>query len=135
MLPIVSSTQGQFESLPVRCQSGAYLRFEIAGYLGAPGLSLSVRSTSATEAPVPPGEVARERWIASLVRCPAAENLFTIVAADSRPDLWFAFFDPIEVPWGSHIAQYLIDRAWGCLWAALGLMLLAALFDPAPLTG
>ena len=54
---------------------------------------------------------------------------------DSRPDLWFAFADPIEVPWGSHIAQSLVDRAWGCLWAALGLMLLAALFDPAPLTG
>lgn len=126
-------TQGQFESLPVRCQSGAYLRFEIAGYLGAPGLSLSVRRTPGVEVPVPPGEVARERWIASLVRCPA--DPFTIVAADSRPDLWFAFADPIEVPWGSHIAQSLIDRAWGCLWAALGLMLLAALFDPAPLTG
>jgi hypothetical protein len=51
------------------------------------------------------------------------------------PDLWFAFADPIEVPWGSQIAQTLIDRAWGCVFAALGLTLLAALFDPAPLTG
>ena len=49
------------------------------------------------------------------------------MAADSRPDLWFAFADPIEVPWGSYIAQSLIDRAWGWLWAALGLTLLAAL--------
>lgn len=124
-------TQGQFESLPVRCESGAYLRFEIAGYLGTPGLSLRVLSAR-SEAHVQPAEVARERWIASLVRCPA--DRFTIVAADSRPDLWFAFADPIEVPWGSYIAQSLIDRAWGWLWAALGLTLLAALFDPTPLT-
>jgi hypothetical protein len=126
-------TEGQFESLPVRCQSGAYLRFEIAGYLGIPGLSLSVRSTPGREVSVQPGELARERWIASLVRCPS--DSFTIVAVDSRPDLWFAFADPIEVPWGSQIAQTLIDRAWGCVFAALGLTLLAALFDPAPLTG
>ena len=46
---IGNPTQGQFESLPVRCESGAYLRFEIAGYLGTPGLSLRVLSAGSED--------------------------------------------------------------------------------------
>jgi hypothetical protein len=42
--------------------------------------------------------------------------------------------DTIEAPWGSRVAASLIDSAWLCLFAALGLTLLAAFFDPAPLS-
>ena len=50
------------------------------------------------------------------------------VSIDQRPG------DTIEVPWGSYVARSLIDSAWLYMFAALGLTLLAAFFDPAPLS-
>ena len=50
------------------------------------------------------------------------------LSIDQRPG------DTIEVPWGSYLARSLIDSAWLYMFAALGLTLLAAFFDPAPLS-
>jgi len=130
---IGNPAQGRFESRPVRCQPGGYLRFDVAGYLGVPGMSLSVLSRPGREIAVRPAELPRERWLTTLVRCP--DDPFTVVAADSRPDLWFAFAAPIEVAWGSRAAEALITHAWAFVFGALGLTLLAASFDPSPSAG
>lgn len=118
--------QGRFESTPLQCAPGSYLRFELAGYVGQPGLSLSVASARHREIFVRPGEVPGERWLTSVVRCPGSP--FTVVAVDSRPDLWFGFAEPIEVAWGSQLADGLVQHAWGLLFAAMCITLLATRF-------
>jgi hypothetical protein len=119
--------QGRFESAPLRCELGSYLSFDVAGYLGQPGLSLSVVSRTNQETWLQPDELPMERWIPTLVACPT--DGFTVDAVDERPDLWFAFGDPVEVAWASALADWLIDRGQGLLFAALGLALLVARFE------
>jgi hypothetical protein len=118
-------SMGRFESQPVLpCVRTAFLKFEVAGYLGQPGLSLRVKDvTSGREHNVLPRQLAKESWLNAHVSCP--DEPFTIVAEDLTPDAWFAFRDPVEIGWASVAADWLIARARGLLLISLTLAYLA----------
>jgi hypothetical protein len=102
----------------------AFLKFEVAGYLGEPRLSLGVKDiTNGREQNVLPRQLARESWLDARVSCP--DKPFTIVAEDRTPDWWFAFRDPVEIGWASVAADVLISRARGLLLISLALACLA----------
>jgi hypothetical protein len=110
---------GRFESEPVaRCDLGGSLEFQVAGYLGLPGLRLAVRDVrSGREVEVRPGILAREEWQSARVSCP--DGPYAIIAADDRPDYWFAFRAPAEVGRASPVAESLIAISGRLLLAAL----------------
>src|SRR5512146_1053958 len=73
-----------------------YLRFAIAGYLGAEGLDLSVESTDgARSRHVVPATPAGENWVTVTLATPSPD--FTLRARDSSHASWFAFAPPTEV--------------------------------------
>jgi hypothetical protein len=117
---------GRFESrtLPP-CHRPALLKFQVAGYLGEPKLSLSLREVaSGRQKDVQVPGLAMEQWIDARIPCPAVP--FTVVAEDHNPDYWFAFREPIEVGWLTAIADSLVARGFGLLLislAAAGLVL------------
>jgi hypothetical protein len=119
-----NGAQGDFTAESTRgCEPGTLLEFEVAGYLGRPGLSLGIHDAgTGRDWPIAPSELAGERWLPASVRCPGAQ--FAVTATDRNPDFWFAFDEPVEVPRGSHDAEYLIDHAEAVLLFGLTLLVL-----------
>jgi hypothetical protein len=116
--------EGRFETQAAVCEVATHLRFEVAGYLSEPGLSLLVKDVSSgRETAIDVRELAKERWVGARIRCPGGP--FIVAAADARPDLWFAFREPVEIGWASSIAEWLIERARALLLASLALCVLA----------
>lgn len=108
---------GQFESEPIRCQTGGSLRFDVSGYLGWAGHSLVLRDVDrARDTAIAPTRIAREDWTDVATACPS--GLFSIVAVDQSPESWFGFREPIEIAWGSVAAEWLIHRV-GTLFGGL----------------
>jgi hypothetical protein len=116
---------GRFESRALApCTGGAFLKFQIAGYLGEPRLSLAVREVaSGRQRDVGLPRLAMERWIDASVSCPTAP--YTIVAEDLRPDYWFAFREPVEAGWMSVVTDELVSRSLGLLLISLAAACLA----------
>ena len=118
-------SMGRFESQPLSpCKRARFLKFDLAGYLGEPGLSLAVKhAASDRQHEVLPGRLAKETWIGAPVSCP--DDLFTVVAEDQRADYWFAFRDPVEIGWASVLSEWLIARSFGLVLISLTLACLA----------
>jgi hypothetical protein len=110
---------GRFESHTLQpCGRTKFLKFQVAGYLGEPELSLSVREVaSGRQHNVRLARLAKERWMDASVSCPHAP--YTVVAEDRRSDIWFAFREPVEVGWMTILADGLVARALGLLLISL----------------
>jgi hypothetical protein len=116
--------RGRFESQPLACPGG-FLKFQLAGYVGQSNQRLGVKDlSSARELAVRVTQIPREQWLDAFVRCPG--DRFQIVADDEDPATWFAFREPVEVGPGSRIAESLIARSSGLLFAAALLAFFAA---------
>jgi hypothetical protein len=88
--------RGILSTAPLNCSSQRHLQFEVAGYLGEPGLSLDlVPVDGGPRVRVRPAHLARESWIPVTVPCPRGP--FIIRAKDDSASLWFAFRAPMEV--------------------------------------
>jgi hypothetical protein len=120
-----NAVEGQFKSQPLRCVTGSSLRFEVAGYLGRPGLFLAVQPTNGGPAvAAEPVEEPRERWVVALVPCP--DGPFEVVGIDLSPEFWLAFGPPVEVGPLSRWSVDLAAAGRGLLMAGLLLGLVAA---------
>lgn len=122
------AAQGTWRSLPLPATRGGFWRFEIAGDLGQPGLSLQLvsASTGAVIAGIKPAKFPGDAWYTVNIRAPRETSV--LVARDASPAGWFAFSEPVEMATGSWIAAKLAQSAsWflaaGC---ALGLAGIAA---------
>jgi len=97
----------QSASLPP--SPGGYLKFETAGFLGQPGLSLSLVSaeTGSILADIRPSKLPGDTWRAAYVRRPKVS--FIVVARTFGSSRWFAFSDPVELSalsyWSWQIAR------------------------------
>jgi hypothetical protein len=118
-----SGEQGAFESQPVRCRVASHLKLQMAGDLGAAGLSLALRESNGTTIDISLAAPVRDRWVNRTLRCP--DGWFSVVATDSSPDHWFAFTDPVEAGWMSLIAEWFIARAHILFLASLAVCALA----------
>ncbi len=125
---------GEWRSLPVTpTQPGGWLRFEMAGHVGEPGVALELRdaATGRLLSSVAPSKVPGNVWRSAYVPKPAAP--FVVVARDTDPERWLAFSGPIEMgplsywAWQANKHGLLILQVAG---AATLLLALAALVRP-----
>lgn len=107
--PIAGNKNTTQFSAPLSSQF-PYVAVDIAGYLGLPGLTLSLHNPALT-APVEihPSELARETWRRQWVAVPGPT--FELQASDQRPDFWFAFTEPVEIGRLSMFVMRLLDNA------------------------
>jgi hypothetical protein len=88
--------RGSSKSLPIEASALPYLEIQVAGGLGAPGLSLTLIDSVTGDAKViepqaPPGN----QWLPVHIKAPA--HAFYIVARDDSDSSWFAFQAPREL--------------------------------------
>ena len=95
---------GSWESAPVRSQVGGWLKFEVAGQAGGPGVALELRDPRSRRllAEVRPDRVPGDSWRTAYVKAPQGE--FIVAARDSNPKSWIAFSEPVEMGRLSHVA-------------------------------
>lgn len=89
---------GEWRSLPVNpTRPGGWLRFEMAGQIGEPGISLELRDAASGRllSSVAPSKVPGNVWRSAYVPKPATP--FVIAARDTDPARWLAFSGPIEM--------------------------------------
>ena len=92
----------EFTGAPLRAPLGAWLKFETAGSVGAPGTVLELRSatTGAVLASVVPDKIPGDTWRAAYVRAPSGEFVVHARAPDAAR--WLAFSAPVEMATGSY---------------------------------
>jgi hypothetical protein len=98
---------GKLISRPMVCSQGKDLVFDVAGYLGRPGLKLLLNGKKVEQTLGPPLP-AREAWIPVAIACPPGP--FTITAVDGNTSSWFAFREPVESGRLSTLATWLVGR-------------------------
>ena len=88
---------GEWESAPLRLARGGWLKFEVAGQLGEPGVALELRDAATRNLLVRarPGKVPNDSWRSVYVPAPA--GAFIVVARDEDPGRWLAFSQPVEM--------------------------------------
>ena len=103
-----------------------WLRFETAGHVGEPGVSLELRSATDDRliAEVKPSRVPGDAWRTAYV--PAPREPFRVVAADRDPSRWLAFSGPIPMGGLSFLAWQATRHAPLILNATLGVIALLA---------
>ncbi len=117
---------GEWRSRPLAPPTLAWLRFETAGHLGQPGVSLELRAASddALLATVQPSRVPGDAWRS--VHLPAPRVPFVIAARDQDPDRWLAFSGPIEMGRLSYWAWQAVKHARLLLLLSAGACLVVA---------
>jgi len=87
----------QWESAPIRGQFGGWLKFEVAGQAGKPGVALELWDHSGGKriAEVKPSRVPGNAWRSAYVRTPPGEFIVRAIARDR--DTWIAFSEPVEM--------------------------------------
>ncbi|MFM9081420.1 MAG: hypothetical protein ACKOTE_15045 [Opitutaceae bacterium] len=93
------------KSLPAPGPKIRWLRFETAGNLGEPGISLQLRSAADDRllAEVKPSRVPGDAWRTAFV--PAPGEAYRLVALDHDPSRWLAFSGPAEMGGLSYLAR------------------------------
>jgi hypothetical protein len=88
---------GEWESIPLHIRRPGWLKFEVAGQAGEPGVALELRDAATHEllASVKPGKVPNDSWRSAYVPAPAKP--FVVVAHNEDPGRWLAFSPPIEM--------------------------------------
>ena len=114
------------QTLPPFPEKMRWLRFETAGHVGEPGVSLELRSATDDRliAEVKPSRVPGDAWRTAYV--PAPREPFRVVAADRDPSRWLAFSGPIPMGGLSFLAWQATRHAPLILNATLGLIALLA---------
>lgn len=109
--PLAGASQGTWESSPFTPAFDGYLRIDMAGYPGTPGLGLLVRdaSTGAPLAEVRPTRQPRESWRSAYVRVPRRPLVLT--AANHNSPCWFAFSEPVEMSMLSYWTLRLVKQS------------------------
>jgi len=119
----VTST-GQYLSNPIHASGRNYLMVPVMGYLGYPGLSLSlVDEVTGAETPIAPevlDSAYAESWQEIYVKAP--QNAFRLKAVDDNDALWFGFAAPRTVGRVSMFTKKLLERGHYVWW--LGLLLI-----------
>ncbi len=112
--------QGKFESLPINPATLPFLEIPVAGYLGAPGLSLELLDSTGKSTPVKSALSADGGWQNAFVKAPAGK--FKVVARDESTTGWLAFGEPRELGRFSYWTicllrawQYFVIAGLGCL--------------------
>ncbi|MBI4626992.1 MAG: hypothetical protein HY736_27690 [Verrucomicrobia bacterium] len=92
-----AAATGEWRSAPLTAPLGGWLKFETAGQLGEPGVTLELHDarTGARVADVHPTRIPGDTWRAAYVRAP--RQPFVVVARDDDPHRWFAFSSPVEM--------------------------------------
>ena len=121
---------GEWRSAPLTAPLGGWLKFETAGQLGEPGVSLALcdANTGALLAAVRPTKVPGDAWRAAYVRAPRGP--FMVIARDESATRWLAFSAPVEMSNLSHAAWVLVKNGQliaTCAAIACALLGLAAL--------
>lgn len=120
-----TAAQGEWRSTVFTPVYDGYLKIEMAGYPGGPGLSLSVldAATGKPLADAQPWHVPGNAWRSAYVRVP--RRPIVLLATDRSPDSWFAFSDPVEMTTLSYRAWWLVKQGRLILYlaAAAGLLL------------
>lgn len=119
------AAQGEWTSLPLLPprRPGSWLRFETAGHLGEPGVTLELRDAAshALLATVRPSKPPGDAWRSATVRAPAAPYL--VVARDTDPARWLAFSGPVEMGplsyWAWQANKHSLLLLYGSLTATL----------------
>jgi hypothetical protein len=103
---------GSWSSAPLTAPIGGWLKFETAGQLGEPGVSLELHdaATDAVVDKVVPSKVPGVSWRSVYVRAP--RRPFTIVATDSDPTRWLAFSAPVEMSSCSYWSWRVVKNGW-----------------------
>ncbi|MFM9090581.1 MAG: hypothetical protein ACKOUK_02420, partial [Verrucomicrobiota bacterium] len=96
-----------------------WLRFEMAGHPGAPGMALELRAADDDRVLglVVPSREPGESWRAAYVRAPAVP--YRVVARDDAERHWLAFSGPVEMGGLSHAAWQATKHAGTLLATAL----------------
>jgi hypothetical protein len=112
--------------LPAPAPHIRWLRFETAGNLGEPGLSLQLRSAQDDRllADVRPSRVPGDAWRTAFV--PAPREAFRVVAADRDSTRWLAFSGPAGMGGLSYLAREATRHAPLILGVTVGLTALLA---------
>ncbi|HEX6833968.1 MAG TPA: hypothetical protein VF132_10590 [Rudaea sp.] len=115
-----NANQARIESEPVTSRF-PYVALDICGYLGQPDIALSLQPTrpSGSAREIRPAEPPRESWKHVVIATP--ESPYRVVADDHRPDLWFAFTEPVELGRLSALVAALMN-AIGPLLAIFGVL-------------
>lgn len=115
------AAQGEWRSAPLPPPRFPWLKFETAGHVGEPGVSLELRAarTDALLATVAPTRVPRDSWRAAYVRAPRVP--FVVVARDHDPARWMAFSPPVEMGGLSYVAWQLAKNGLLVLYCAAAL--------------
>lgn len=92
-----ATATGEWRSAPLPPPRAAWLKFELAGHAGLPGVALELRSAGTDEllATVAPTKVPGDTWRAAYVRTP--REPFVVAARDADPARWLAFSGPTEM--------------------------------------
>ena len=106
------AAQSDWRSQPLPAGHGGFWRFEVAGNLGSPNLSLQLvsSSTGVALADVKPFTPADNGWRDACVRTPPEPSI--LVARDHSPTGWFAFSGPVEMSAGSYWCWRLTKDGW-----------------------
>ena len=117
----------EWRSAVIPASQFAYWKFEIAGDLAEPGLSLRIVSarTGAVLTDIMPYSIARDSWRTVYVNAPGEPAV--LVARDLNPHRWFAFSEPVEVGWLPYWARKLAKYGWWPLGIGLATMLIVGI--------
>jgi hypothetical protein len=127
------SAEGRFESQPMSCQVDGRLRLQVAGYLGWEHQYMAFRNLrTGDQTPIRPTRVAREDWVTLTANCPS--DPFEIVAIDDADNSWFGFREPVEIGFGSLMAEWLIANSRQLLFIGFAMAALALRWSGPSLT-
>jgi hypothetical protein len=115
-----SAARGRFESTLTSSSCPGYLRIDVAGDLGRPGIDLRLVDPGGhTIERLATRFVPGPRWETVFVPCP--DTPFSIVAEDDAPDRWVAFRHPVVYGPLSATA-FVLARMWKVLMVGAGLL-------------
>ena len=105
-----------WKSAPLRIRRPGWLRFEVAGQIGRPGVALELRNagTGALLATAQPRQVPNDTWRSAYV--PAPQGEFIVAARAESPGGWLAFSQPVEMANLSYWAWQAVKNG---LWIAV----------------
>jgi hypothetical protein len=118
----------EWQSEPLKPTGAAWLKFETAGDIGRPGISLELRDAASQEplAEIRPTKPPHDSWRAAYVRMP--RRPFVVVARDESATGWLAFSGPTEMGRLSWWAWQLTKNGLLILSVAAGTTLLLGIF-------
>jgi hypothetical protein len=116
-----------WRSRPVSSAVGGWLKFLVSGDIGSENARLQINGPASTAvlAQIQPSHVPDNSWHTAVARAPAGR--FAVTARVSKPGVWMAFSEPVEVGRLSYLASRIIRNGWAMCVA--GAVMAAALIS------